>query len=288
MERRPLGKGLAALIGDAPPTEQVLRGDAPSQEAVASIPLARIRPGTHQPRRRFDEATLQQLADSIKTGGVIQPLILRPFKDGGHEIIAGERRWRAAKLAGLEAVPAIVKEADDRTVMEVSIIENLQREDLNPIEEAEAYRRLIGEFGISQEEAARRVGKNRSTIANSLRLFGLPKSIQGDVAAGLLSAGHARALLALPNATAQMGLAERIKAKGLSVREVEALVNSPQRLAKKGSAQPRDVHILRAEEDLKRKFGTKVRIRGNTNKGRIELEYYTKDDLIRLVDVLKG
>ncbi|MFQ5912498.1 MAG: ParB/RepB/Spo0J family partition protein [Nitrospinota bacterium] len=267
---------------------QLPQTDAPSPETVFSVPLTSIRPGAHQPRKHFDEAALEQLAASIKTGGVVQPLFLRPLGDGNYEIVAGERRWRAARLAGLDSVPAIIKYVDDRGVMEVSIIENLQREDLNPIEEAEAYRRLTQEFGLSQEEAALRVGKDRSTIANALRLLKLPESIQGDVAAGLLSAGHARALLALPTPAAQMGLAERIKAKGLSVREVEALTNSPERAPKRRSAGPHDAHIREAEEDLKRKFGTKVKIRGTASKGRIEIEYYTNIDLIRLVDLLKA
>ncbi|MFQ5693843.1 MAG: ParB/RepB/Spo0J family partition protein, partial [Nitrospinota bacterium] len=257
------------------------------RESVAQIPLASVRPGVHQPRKRFDGETLRQLAESIRSGGIIQPLILRPAADGGYEIVAGERRWRAAQLAGLDTVPAIVKSADDRTVMEVSVIENLQREDLNPIEEAEAYRRLIDEFGLSQEETARRVGKDRSTISNSLRLLKLSKSIQADVASGLLSAGHARAILALPTPEAQMGLAERIKARGLSVREAEALVNAAGRPRRKRPAPRRDVHFVAAEEDLKRKFGTQVRIRGTEETGRIEFEYYSSEDLIRLVDLLK-
>lgn len=281
MERKPLGRGLAALIPEAPPA------DAPSIETIARVPLASIQPGSHQPRKRFAEEALKELAESIRTGGVIQPLILRPRDGGGYEIVAGERRWRAARLAGLEAVPALIRRADDRTVLELSIVENLQREDLNPIEEAEAYRRLIEEFGLSQEEAARRVGKDRSTVANSLRLLKLPGSIQADVAAGLLSAGHARALLALPSPAAQMGLAERIKAQGLSVREAEALAAAKGRSPRRRPGPHRDVHVRMAEEDLKRKFGTQVRIRGTQEKGRIEIEYYSAEDLIRLVDLLK-
>lgn len=281
MERKPLGRGLAALIPEAPPA------DAPSIETIARVPLASIQPGPHQPRKRFAEETLKELAESIRTGGVIQPLILRPRDGGGYEIVAGERRWRAARLAGLEAVPALIRRADDRTVLELSIVENLQREDLNPIEEAEAYRRLIEEFGISQEEAARRVGKDRSTVANALRLLKLPGSIQADVAAGLLSAGHARALLMLPSPAAQMGLAERIKTQGLSVREAEALAAAKDRSPRRRPSPHRDVHVRMAEEDLKRRFGTQVRIRGTQEKGRIEIEYYSAEDLIRLVDLLK-
>jgi ParB family chromosome partitioning protein len=308
MARKPLGKGLAALIGDAPPAAEEPRPQipqvqepwpqesqvaeqetgSPPQEIVAAVPITGIRPGGHQPRRHFDENSLQELADSIKTGGVIQPLILRRLEDGAHEIIAGERRWRAAQIAGLESVPAIIKDLDNRATLEVSIVENLQREDLNPIEEAEAYRRLMDEFALSQEEAARRVGKDRSTVANTLRLLNLPKSIQADVATGLLSAGHARALLSLGSPAAQMGLAEKIKARGLSVRETEALVSVPDRPGGRRRPAPiPDVHVRRAEEDLKRKLETKVRIRGNANKGRIEIEYYSNNDLIRIVDLLK-
>ncbi len=308
MVRKPLGKGLAALIGDTTPaagepisqspqayepwpqeSQMAERETAgPSQETIATVPLSRIRPGGHQPRRHFDENSLQELAESIKSGGVIQPLILRRVDDGSCEIIAGERRWRAAQMAGLESVPAIIKDLDNRAALEVSIVENLQREDLNPIEEAEAYRRLMNEFELSQEEAARRVGKDRSTVANTLRLLNLPKSIQADVATGLLSAGHARALLSLGSPAAQMGLAEKIKAKGLSVRETEALVSVPDRPGGRRRNSPiQDVHMRRAEEDLKRRLETKVRIRGNTNKGRIEIEYYSNNDLIRIVDLLK-
>jgi ParB family chromosome partitioning protein len=287
MEKKRLGKGLAALIPDGPAIAATEQAQTLQREALAKIPLVRITPGPHQPRRHFDESALRQLADSIRTGGVIQPLILRSLKGGRYEIIAGERRWRAAELAGLETVPAIITDADDRTVMEVSIIENLQREDLNPIEEAEAYRRLIDEFELSQEEAANRVGKDRSTISNSLRLLKLPKSIQADVTTGRLSAGHARALLGLPSTAAQIGMAERIILKGLSVRETEALVNGPRGAGGKRTVRPRDVHLQQAEEDLKRKLETKVNIRGNTKTGRIEIEYYSNDELIRLVEFLK-
>jgi len=287
MEKKRFGKGLAALFPAAsPPVPEAVAAETPASRTIADVPLAQVRPGAHQPRRRFDKDALVQLADSIKAGGVIQPLILRPLPGSGYEIIAGERRWRAAKLAGLETVPAIIKNVDDRTVMEVAIIENLQREDLNSIEEAEAYLRLTDDFHLSQEEVARKVGKDRSTIPNSLRLLKLPKYIQGDIIVGALSAGHARAILTLATPKAQMALAERLKSRGLSVREAEALVSAPQRPAKKKPASPRDVHLSRAEEGLKRKYGTKVSINGTEKSGRIIFEYYTNDDLIRLVDIL--
>lgn len=288
MEKKRLGRGLAALIPETPPiTKELAIDQTETGDTVAEISLSRIQPGGHQPRRRFEEGALRELAESIKAGGVIQPLILRALSDDRYEIIAGERRWRASRIAGLETIPAIIMEADDRKVMEVSVIENLQREDLNPIEEAEAYVRLIEEFGLSQDETAMRVGKNRSTVANSLRLLRLPKSLQTDIASGNISAGHARALLTLPTTAAQMGLAERIKAQGLSVRETEAIVSRPQRPGRKRPAAAKDVHIRQAVEDLKRKFGAKVSIRGNTDKGRINFEYYSNDDLIRLVELLK-
>jgi ParB family chromosome partitioning protein len=275
MGKKRLGRGLAPGAAETP-----------AGRTIADVPLAQVRPGAHQPRRRFDNDALAQLADSIKAGGVIQPLILRSLPGSGYEIIAGERRWRAAKLAGLETVPAIIKDIDNQTVMEVAIIENLQREDLNPIEEAEAYLRLTDDFHLSQEDVARKVGKDRSTISNTLRLLKLPKHIQGDVIAGALSAGHARAILALATPKAQMALAEQIRSRGLSVREAETLVNAPKRPEKKKPASRRDVHLRRAEEDLKRKYGTKVSIKGTEKFGRIIFEYYTNDDLIRLVDVL--
>ncbi len=288
MEKKRLGRGLAALIPEMPPVSRdPAIGRTETGATVAEVSLSRIQPGGHQPRRRFEEGALRELAESIKAGGVIQPLILRALPGGQYEIIAGERRWRASGIAGLETIPAIIMEADDRKVMEVSVIENLQREDLNPIEEAEAYVRLIEEFGLSQDEAAARVGKNRSTVANFLRLLRLPKSLQADVASGTISAGHARALLTLPTAVAQIGLAERIKAQGLSVRETEAIVGRPQRSSREKPAAANDVHVRQAVEDLKRKFGTKVSISGDTNKGRINLEYYSNEDLIRIVDLLK-
>lgn len=288
MERKRLGRGLAALIPETPSISRESEV-APLKPGggVVQVSLSRVQPGAHQPRKRFEEDSLRGLAESIRAGGVIQPLLLRELPGDRYEIIAGERRWRASKMADLETIPAIVMGVDDREAVEMSVIENLQREDLNPIEEAEAYAQLIDEFDLSQDEVATRVGKDRSTISNQLRILRLPKSIQADVTEGALSYGHARALLALPTHTAQMGLAERIKGQGLSVRETEAIVARPQR-GKRGKPDAEvDVHIRQAEEDLKRKLGTKVSIRGDTKRGRINIEYYSSETLIQIVDLLK-
>ena len=288
MEKKRLGRGLAALIPETPSISKDPEAASFDEgDAVVEVSLSRVQPGAHQQRKRFEGGPLKGLAESIRAGGVIQPLLLRELPGGQYEIIAGERRWRASKMADLETVPAIIMRADDRKVAEISVIENLQREDLNPIEEAEAYAQLIDGLGLSQDEAGARVGKDRSTISNQLRLLKLPKSVQADVAEGILSNGHARALLALPTHTAQMGLAERIKAQGLSVRETEAIVARPQRKKREKSDTGADVHIRQAEEELKRKLGTKVSIRGNTQRGCVSIEYYSSDTLMRVVDLLK-
>ena len=274
-----LGRGLGALLGD----------DALKTESSGTLylPITSVENNASQPRKEFDEEALAQLADSIRQHGIIQPLTVRKLSSGYYQIIAGERRWRAARMAGLREVPAVVIEADDRKAAELAMIENLQREDLNPIEEAAGYRTLITQYHMTQEEAANRVGKSRSAVANSLRLLELSDAVQTLVQNGALSAGHARALVVLP-ATAQIKAANAIVEGGLSVRQTEALVKrlqSEPKDPKKKDANAVD-YTAEAQKDLASRLGRGVKIVTGRKKGRIELEYYGLDDLNDLLDAL--
>ena len=280
---RGLGKGLGALLGDAA---------LQTQEAGSlSLPISQVEPGLKQPRKRFDDEALADLADSIRQHGVIQPLTVRRLSSGYYQIIAGERRWRAAKLAGLSEVPAVIIEADDRKVMELGLIENLQREDLNPMEEAGGYRVLMEEYGLTQEEVAQQVGKSRPAVANALRLLSLPPSLHPLLEDGQLSAGHARAILSIPSPQLQEKLADKVGAEGLSVRQTEALAK--RRAAGEAAPPPRpegpdlSIYLKEAERTLGARFGRKVSIVSGKRKGRIELEYYGPDDLTALLELLE-
>ncbi len=292
MEKRPaLGKGLSALIPDLPAP--------PARPAdVTELEIDRLTPNDLQPRTHMDDARLEELAASIRANGIIQPIVVR--RDGdGFRIIAGERRWRAARRAGLERVPVVVKTVDgadaQRRVLEMALIENIQRADLNAIEEAQAYRRLLDEFRLTQEAVAEAVGKDRATVANTVRLLKLPVEVQNDVAASALTMGHARALLALGDAQTQLELAREIKTRGLSVRETEALVKrildgSASRQAPPASnggavTQP-DVHTRAAEDKLKLHLGTRVRIKRKGKGGRIEIDFTSENELIRIYEML--
>ena len=275
-----LGKGLGALLGDfsEEPTEK---------SAYQLLPIYKVEPNRDQPRQDFDEEELQALADSIALHGIIQPLTVREMPNGYYQIIAGERRWRAARIAGLSEVPVIVMEADDRKAAELAMIENLQREDLNPMEEAAGFQALIENYHMTQEEAAQRVGKSRSAVTNALRLLGLTPAVRKLVEEGKLSAGHARALLPL-SPTVQENAANAVVTGGLSVRQTEALAK---RLAaeKKEKAKPESSQVdytAEAQKDLSSKLGRGVRIVTGRKKGRIELEYYGLDDLNDLLDAL--
>ena len=284
---RGLGKGLGALLGDA-----ALR----TQEVGSlSLPISQVEPGVKQPRKRFDEDSLADLADSIRIHGVIQPLTVRRLSSGYYQIIAGERRWRAAKLAGLMEIPAVIIEADDRKVMELGLIENLQREDLNPMEEAGGYRVLMEEYGLTQEEGSRRMGKSRPAVANALRLLALPESVCHLLEEGQLSAGHGRAILSAPGEEVQKDLAQKVLDEGLSVRQTEALAR---RLAKEqeelkdfGGEKPVDpMKIYRdaAAKDLSTHWGRKVSISMGAKKGKLEIEFYNDEDLTLLLDQLEN
>ena len=278
-----LGKGLGALLGDTSPlTPQGESG------GTTLLPIAKVESYRKQPRKSFDEDALQDLADSIRTHGIIQPLTVRKLSSGYYQIIAGERRWRAARMAGLSEVPVIVIEADDRKAMELAMIENLQREDLNPIEEAEGYKILMEDYNLTQEEAAERVGKSRSSVANILRLLNLTAPVRELLAAGKLSTGHARALLPL-DAEAQEKTAAAIVEGGLSVRQTEALVRKLTRAEKVTPPTAADTvdYVAAAEKSLSDRLSRGCRIVTGKKKGRIELEYYGIDDLNDLLDALE-
>ncbi len=281
---RGLGKGLDALLGDTSLQEQ--------DNAVLSLPISQVEPGLHQPRKQFDEESLHDLADSIREHGILQPLTVRRLSSGYYQIIAGERRWRAAKLAGLSQVPVNIIEADDRKVMELGLIENLQREDLNPIEEANGYLTLKEEYGLTQEEIAQRMGKSRPAIANALRLTALPELVRDMVLEGELSAGHARALLSLPTAELQEKAAQQVVSLDLNVRQTEALVKKLQ--AEENAppkAKPTDeqkIYLEELEKNLSARWGRKVSISPGKKKGKIQLEYYDPEDLEDLLSLLQS
>jgi ParB family chromosome partitioning protein len=286
-EKRPaLGRGLSALIPDA-------AGDAPPRDKPFEIDLDRLTPNPQQPRSVFDEASLENLAQSIRSNGIIQPILARPARtrtgagDIRFEIIAGERRWRAAQRAGLLKVPVIVRDVPDDRLLEVALVENLQRDDLNPIEEASAYRRLADELHLTQDAIAAAVGKDRSSVANTLRLLRLPGEVRNLVSDGSLSMGHARALLALESPAAQRQLARDIVAKGLSVRETEALVKRQGEPA--APAKPerkKDPNTRAAEEKLRLSLGTNVEIVRKGKGGRIEITFTNEGELNRIFERL--
>ena len=285
---RGLGKGLGALLGDAALQTQ--------EGGSVSLPIAQVEPGLKQPRKRFDQASLADLADSIRTHGIIQPLTVRRLASGYYQIIAGERRWRAAKLAGLDQVPAVIIEADDRKVMELGLIENLQREDLNPIEEAMGYKALVEDYGLTQEEVARQVGKSRPAVANALRLMALPDAIRQLLEEGKLSAGHGRALLTLSDGSLQRKLAQKVIAEDLSVRQTEALAKRLATAAEdeangippQSAPDPMKIYRDAAAKELSTRWGRKVSITMGPKKGRLEFEFYDDEDLTQLLDLLES
>ena len=282
MNRKALGRGLGALLSS---DRTIDLGGEPSE-----VDLNSIVPGPMQPRTNFDEAALESLAESIKTHGIVQPLLVRRHGDG-FELIAGERRWRAAKMAGLTRVPVLVKEVANEHLLEIALIENIQREDLNPIEEAQAYKRLVDNVGLTQEALATRVGRDRSYITNYLRLLKLPPDLQQLVIEGRLSTGHARTILGLSHADLQRRLARRVIEDGLSVRATEILVQKatadrPARAVR--AAQAGDPNIRAAETKLRRALGTQVRIvhMGSEGRGKVEISFYNAQDLDRIYDLL--
>ena len=275
-----LGKGLGALLGDF--TEEPLE-----KSAYQQLPIYKVEPNPEQPRQDFDEEELQALADSITVHGIIQPLTVREMPNGYYQIIAGERRWRAARMANLSDVPAVIIEADDKKAMELALIENLQRQDLNPLEEALGYQTLMNEYGLTQEEAAGRVGKSRPAVANALRLLGLCPEVQERVRKGELSAGHARAILQLKSEKKQQEAAQKIVALGLSVRQAELLCKN---MSKEPVPQKKEVfavdYVAECEMSLSKQLRRGVKILHGKRKGRFELEFYGQEDLQNLLDAL--
>jgi ParB family chromosome partitioning protein len=285
-KKRGLGQGLNALISDELEDEILDHGKG----GTLNIRISNIEPNRDQPRKVFEEDALHELADSITQYGIIQPLIVAK-KDKYYEIIAGERRWRAAKIAGLKEVPVIVKEYSDELILEISLIENIQRENLNPIEEALAYQRLITEFSLKQDEIADKVSKSRSAIANTLRLLNLGKQVQQMVIDEMISSGHARALLVIQDQNIQLDIATRVFDEKLSVRETEKLIkkylNPSQKAKKVLSASELDPIYKKIEDDVKKILGTKVSIIKKTEQlGKIEIEYYSKDELDRILELM--
>jgi ParB family chromosome partitioning protein len=273
-KKRGLGRGLDALIER-------------QEDAVRTLPLASLRPNRFQPRTTFDEAGIEELAESIRAQGLVQPLVVTPEGEGTYAIIAGERRWRAARRAGLDSVPVVVRPvADDRELLELALVENLQRSDLNAVEEAEAYLALQEKFGLSQEEIAARVGKGRPTVANTLRLLRLPEEVRDLLRGGQLTAGQARPLLALATPEEQIELALRAVREGLSAREVERLVAAPREAPKKERPAPVEVHTAAAQEKLTRRLQTRVEIRRRGKGGLLQIHFHSEEELMRLYDLL--
>ncbi|CDM69802.1 Stage 0 sporulation protein J [Clostridium bornimense] len=274
-----LGKGLGALI----PDEEIVE----EKNSIDLIDINRIKPNSKQPRKNFDEEKISNLAKSIKDNGIIQPLVLKE-SGNDYEIIAGERRWRAAKLAGIKSIPAVIMELTDQKVLEVSLIENIQREDLNPIEEALAFKRLIKEFSITQEEVSKVIGRSRTAITNTMRLLNLDKRVQQYLIEGVISEGHGRALLSLDNKDTQYEMAIRVIDNKLSVRETERLVRdilNPK--VKESIVEEENIYIKELQSRISEHFGTKVSIKTKKdNKGKIEIEYYSPEELDRILELL--
>ncbi|MDI7260864.1 MAG: ParB/RepB/Spo0J family partition protein [Thermodesulfobacteriota bacterium] len=281
-KRMALGKGLGALIPELEEAEG---------KKLLYCGIEEVRPNRSQPRKHFDESKLQELAETIKEKGILDPLMVRRVGEG-YELIAGERRWRAAQKAGLKEVPVIVKDADDREVLEISLIENLQREDLNPIEKAEGFKRLIEEFQVSQEKIAARVGKDRTTVTNALRLLKLPPQVKNELIENRITPGHAMAILSLESRESQRALCDLVIKKGLSVREAEALAKrwseKPKRKATEKKKGDLESQLQSLQDTLRHHLGTKVLIQPRGKRGKIEIEYYSPEDLERIVEAIIG
>jgi ParB family chromosome partitioning protein len=296
MTRKALGRGLGALIPEAPaPASPDAPADraapptaAPPAGAPVDLPITSIAGNPYQPRHHFDAERLRELAESIRVSGVLQPVLVRHAPDGrGYQLIAGERRLRAAELAGRDSVPAVVRMASRKEMLEFALIENIQREDLDPIEEAHAYQRMASEFDLTQEQIATRVGKDRTTVANSLRLLNLATAVQEMLSAGKLSTGHARCLLALESPGQQEAMANDIVRRGLSVRQVEELTAGHRQTRPRGTGRRGRVAPALAdwEDRLRRVYGTQVRIIGGTARGRVEISYFSESDLERVLEI---
>ncbi|HEX3032132.1 MAG TPA: ParB/RepB/Spo0J family partition protein [Bacillota bacterium] len=289
MTKKGLGRGLSALLPDAEPRTEDVTSD---QERILELPVKDIHPREDQPRRFFSEEKLEELAQSIREHGLIQPIVVAKLGKG-YQIIAGERRWRACVKLGQDKIPAIVREAGDVEISEIALIENLQRENLNAIEEALALKRLLTDFSLTQEQVAQKIGKSRPYIANSLRLLNLPEQVQLLVAGGKLTSGHVRPLAGLKDVKLQKELAEAICKKGLSVRQAEQLAKEAENRAPKPEGAKdqrvkRDPVLVQVEDKMRSRFGTGVRIKNQGTKGRIEIDYYSDDDFNRILELVLG
>ncbi len=298
MAKTGLGRGLGALLGgQKPPDTAEAPADAPivaetgPANAVREVSIDSVQPCPSQPRKDFERQPLEELAASIEVNGILQPLVARTTGEGQLELIAGERRWRAAQIAGLETVPVIVREASDSQVLELALVENLQREDLNPVEEAQGYALLMEAFDLTQEATAQRVGKSRAAVANAVRLLNLPESLQTHLRQGRLSVGHAKVILGLEGAQQQTLVANRVIKESLSVRETEELIDKLQggstgKTSTQRSPQTRGVHVTSLENRLKEKLGTKVSLTYREGKGALTIKYFSDDDLERILKIL--
>lgn len=274
MKKRGLGKGLDAIFAE---------NDMEDRNSSVALQIRDIEPNRDQPRKEFSEEALQDLADSIAQHGVLQPLLVRPLLDGGYQIVAGERRWRAARMAGLSEVPAVIREMSDTEMAELALVENLQREDLTPLEEAEGYQVLIDTYGMTQEEVAKAVGKSRPAVTNALRLLNLPEEVRDMVSAGLLTAGHARTLLAFENEEELLKAAKQAAERGITVRELEAMAKRAANPQKEKPRSRRNLYFEEAELALKEQLGRRVTVTGTAKKGVLQIEFYGEDDLKELL-----
>ncbi|MBT7910122.1 MAG: ParB/RepB/Spo0J family partition protein [Verrucomicrobia bacterium] len=294
MAKTGLGRGLSSLLGARPPADkQTKAGNSPApSDTPNEVPIGEILPGAMQPRNGFDDASLNELAESIRENGIMQPLVVRP-REGGYDLIAGERRWRASQMAGLANVPIVIRDVDDRTALELALVENLQRENLDPIEEAKGYAQLVDQFDLTQEEVAAKVGKNRATVANALRLIKLPPEVQTYMRDGLLSSGHAKVILGLKQAKDQIAAAKRVIKKELSVRLTEELLGelgqaTPGKTKRGaiGKSAATDAYILSLEGKLRERLGTKVALRYRKGKGSVDIKFFNDEDLQRILENL--
>jgi len=283
MNKKGLGKGLGALISAA---NEEVNEEINEKKGIVELKINDIEPNINQPRKKFDDEKLLKLSESIKKHGVVQPIIVKK-EDNTYRIVAGERRWRAARMAGLKTIPVIIKELSERQVMEIALIENLQREDLNPIEEAEAFERLLNEYNLTQEELSEAIGRSRSAIANTIRLLGLSEKVKNCLINQDITSGHARAILSIDNKELQEKICDEIIEKNLTVRQTETLVkrfiSEEKKENKKNKENKNNDEYLKIEENLQGIFGTKVRLVSNNKKGRIMIEYYSEEELDRLL-----
>ncbi|MDH4359478.1 MAG: ParB/RepB/Spo0J family partition protein [Nitrospirota bacterium] len=283
MEKKALGKGLQALLPEKKTLAWKVEQDG---QAVSMISLDQILPNRYQPRTTFVEAELEELAQSVKEHGVLQPIVVRRKGDGMYELIAGERRFRAAKIAGMTTIPALVRNSNDEKALAVALVENIQRQNLNPMEEAKAYSRLMGEFGLTQDLVSRSVGKDRSSIANILRLLSLPKAVQQFIESGTISLGHAKVLAGLSTAEAQLQLAQKIVSEQLSVRQVEQIISGQKKVHGPRSKKEEPHRFRNLEEQFRKRLGTKVQVKAGARGGQLIIHYFSDDELDRITSMI--